>query len=133
MPSGKFAGEIAFTDCTVTVKTVKMGKVYLNRVRAWDGLGKPLIAMRVWSEAPFERGMLMQMQPVEAPKSHVNVATALAALEEEIADRESGVSAMADDRDRTIQDEERDALREEATEAPGAPAPRDAGAEGGTV
>jgi hypothetical protein len=111
MSKGKFTGDISFTNCAVTVKSVKIGRLYLHRVRAWDGLGTPLVAMRVWSETPFERGMLMQMQPIEAPRSHINPTVALAALEE----------AMED------------ALRAEATEATGAPAPRDAGAEGGAV
>lgn len=87
MSSGKFEGEHSYTGCTVTVRSSRMGgahALFLNRLRVWDVTGTPLVAMRVWSDKPFEPGMLMQMQPIAAPKSRISTSMALAALEEAI-------------------------------------------------
>lgn len=70
-----------FTGCSVTVKSVKMGRVYLHRVRVWDSTGTQLVAMRVWSDTPYTHGLLMNMQPTVAPKSNITLASALDALE----------------------------------------------------
>lgn len=61
---------------------------YLHRLRIWDREGRQMVAMRVWSDTPFEPGMLMQMQPTVAPRSNITPAMALAALEAEIEERE---------------------------------------------
>ena len=79
----------SFTNCTVTVSTVKMGGLYLNRVRVWDSTGEQLVAMRIWSDKPFEKGMLLQMQPSVAPRSAITLSDALAVVESQVAVEEA--------------------------------------------
>jgi hypothetical protein len=93
--AGKAHGELSYTGCTVTVKTVKIARLYLNRLRVWDSTGKPLAAMRIWSETPFAPGMLMNMQPTVAPGSHITIAEALAGVEEAIVAEEVFDAAQA--------------------------------------
>lgn len=81
MGKGAFSGEFSFEHCTVTVKTVKIAGSYLNRLRVWDSTGRQLVAMRIWSDKPFEPGMVMNMHPTVAPRSRITLATALDALE----------------------------------------------------
>jgi len=83
MGSGKLHGEHSYTGCTVTIKSVKIARLYLNRLRVWDAAGTPLVAMRVWSETPFQPKMLMQMQPTVAPGANISLPDILSVLEGE--------------------------------------------------